>query len=59
MPEVITTEHLLGPLTLGAFRLRPMAPIVGLVGAAFFSLVPPRGALDHTVDLKLVPPLVA
>jgi hypothetical protein len=35
-----------------------MAPMVGLVDGAFFSLAPPRGTLEHATDLKLVPPLV-
>jgi len=36
-----------------------MALVVGLVGGAFFSLAPPRGALEHVVVFKLVPPLRA
>ena len=58
-PEGITREHLLGLLTSGTFLLGPMAPVVGRVCAAFFSLVPPRGALERAVVLRLEPPLMA
>ena len=55
----IIKDHLLCLLTSGAFLFRTMAPVVGLVGGTFFSLVPPRGAFVRVVDFKIVPPLVA
>lgn len=59
LPKGATKECLLCPLASGAFLLRLMAPVVGPIGVAFFSLPPPRGALEHAVDFKLVPPLIA
>ena len=59
LPEGVTRERLLGPLTLRAFCLRLMAPVVCLVGATFFSLVLLRGALECVVVLRLEPPLMA
>ena len=59
LPEGVTKERFFDRLTSGAFRLRLMAPVVGRVGAVFFSLVLPRGALERAVDFKLVPPLIA
>jgi hypothetical protein len=58
VPEGVTREHLLGSLLLGVFRLRPMAPVVGHVGAFFFSLAPPLGMFERVVDLMLEPPLM-
>ena len=57
--EGVTREHLFCLLASNAFLLRSMALVVCLVGGTFFSLMPPRGALEHTVVLKLVPPLIA
>ena len=48
----VTKEHLICPLNSGAFLFRPMVPVVGLVGGAFFSLVPSRGVLVRAVDFK-------
>ena len=59
LPEGVTKERLLGPLTSGTFLLRPMASVVGCAGAAFFSLALPRGALECTVVLRLEPLLMA
>ena len=58
LPKGVTKVCFFGPLSSGAFLLRPMAPIVILFRGAFFTLAPPRGALVLAVDLKLVPPLV-
>jgi hypothetical protein len=56
--EGVTKDCFFGLLTSSAFLLSSMAPMVGLVDGAFFSLAPPRGTLEHVTDLKLVPPLV-
>ena len=59
LPVGITTKCLLGLLTSGAFCLRPMVPVVGCVGAVFFYSVPPWGALECAMVLRLDPLLIA
>jgi hypothetical protein len=56
LPEGVTMERFFDLLSLGAFLLSLMAPVVALIGGTFFTLVPPRGTLVHAIDLKLVPP---
>lgn len=59
LPKGVTKDHFLGSLASGAILLSLMVLVVGLVEGAFFSLAPPRGALECAVDFKLVTPLMA
>lgn len=53
MPEGTTEVLFFILLSLGAFLLRQMVPMVVLFGGAFFTMALPRGALVLAVDLKL------
>ena len=59
LPEGITKTLFFGPLSSGAFLLRPREQVDVLFEDAFFTLAPKRGTLVLAIDFRLVPQLAS